>query len=201
MAKKVKSFTIEEEPYEALLKIFRENYVDVSISYFLNKTIKELLLYLQSIQEEIKRSPDINVPISYIIETVVREPIYGSFDNELQEGQGESNIHKEIKEFQRKYDIHIKKNPDKISEYNVEMINDDVSMAKVIKYVTKGIMKQLRERRELTDDEYVELIRETGGKGLDKKIAEKISPAIQKIDPDMKDVIKKIKKGKKDKGN
>jgi hypothetical protein len=193
MAKKVKSFTLEEEPYEALLKIFRENYVDVSISYFLNKAIKELLLYFQSIQEEIKQSPDINVPMSYVIETAVREPLYRSFDS--------SAIQKEVKEFQRKYEIHIKKNPEKISEYNVEMIDDNVSLAKVVQYVTKAFAKQLRERRELTEDEYVELIREAGGKGLDKKIAEKIYPAMQKIDPDLKDVIAKIKKGKKNKGN
>jgi len=191
MAKKVKSFTIEEEPYEELSKIFRENYVDVSISYFLNKAIKELLQYLKSIQEEIKRSGDIKVPMSYIVENTVREPLYKSFDS--------SEIKKEVKEFQRKYDIHIKKNPEKISEYDVEKIDDDVSIAQVIKYVTKGVMKQLKERRELTDEEYLELVRETGGKGLRKKLNTKIIPAMDKIDPDLKDIAAKIR-GKKANG-
>ena len=48
--KKIKSFTMDEEPYEALFGMFKGNYVDVSLSYCLNKYIKEFLRYVEAIQ-------------------------------------------------------------------------------------------------------------------------------------------------------
>ena len=54
--KKVKSFTMDEGPYEALFGMFKAHYVDVSLSYCLNKYIKELLRYSEAIQGEMNRT-------------------------------------------------------------------------------------------------------------------------------------------------
>ena len=199
MNKKVKSFTMDEEPYEALFKMFKENYVDVSISYFLNKAIKELVVYLQGIQSELNRSPELKVPMPYIIETVVREPLYKYLDEELSEGMTESLLKREVKELKRKYDLHIGKNPDQEVNYDIEKIDKNVSIATLMKYLADGVLNEIRRRGALTDDEYIEMIRRNGGKGLQMKLREDVAPFVNKIDPPVGDVVKKIFKGKKGK--
>jgi hypothetical protein len=179
MNKKVKSFTMDEEPYEALFKMFKDNCVDVSISYFLNKAIKELVIYLQGIQAELNRSPELKVPIPYIIETIVREPLYKYLDEELSEGMTESSLKREARELKRKYDLHIGKNPDQEANYDINKIDKNVPYSEVIKFITNGVINEIKKRGMLTD-EYVENIRVAGKKGVLKKIREDVGPALDK---------------------
>ena len=177
MAKKVKSFTMDEEPYEALFKMFKENYVDVSISYFLNKAIKELLVYLQGIQEEVKRS-GLKVPMSYIIETAARGTLFKTLDQESAEGMSESPLQREAREYQRKYDLHIGKNPQEVDKYDIDKIDKNVGLSVIVKAAVDSAIKDLLRRGGLTDDDLVENIRRVGGKGAQKKIREDIAPVL-----------------------
>jgi len=202
MNKKVKSFTMDEEPYEALFKMFKENYVDVSISYYLNKAIKELLVYLQGIQAELSRSPELKVPMPYIIETVAREPLYKYLDGELSEGMTESPLKREARELKRKYDLHIGKNPDQEVNYDIDKIDKNVPFSEVFKFITDGVINEIAKRGMLTD-EYVENIRVAGKKGVLKKIREDIVPAMDKFEHPINEFVKKIKasgKGKNKEG-
>jgi hypothetical protein len=191
MAKKVKSFTMDEEPYDALFKMFKENYVDVSISYFLNKAIKELLVYLQSIQEEIKRS-ELKVPMSYIIEMAVRGTLFKTLDEEPAEGMNESSLKREAREYQRKYDLHVGKNPQEADKYDINKIDKNVPYSLIIKALTDSVIKEIVQRGGLTDDDFIENVRNRGGKGAQKKIREDIAPFLNKIDPPVSEVVKKI---------
>lgn len=202
MNKKVKSFTMDEEPYEALFKMFKENYVGVSISYFLNKAIKELVVYLQGIQSELNRSPELKVPMPYIIETVVREPLYKYLDEELSEGMTESLLKREARELKRKYDLHIGKNPDQEANYDINKIDKNVPYSEVIKYITDGVINEIAKRGMLTD-EYAENARVSGKKGVLKKIREDVGPALDKFEHPINELVKKIKasgKGKNKEG-
>lgn len=195
MPKKVKSFTIDEEPYEALFKMFKENYVDVSISYFLNKTIKELLAYLESIQQEVKRS-ELKVPMSYIIETAVRGTLFKVLD-EQPSGGTESPLQQEARRLQKEYDIHIGKNPKEADNYDVSKIDKDVPLSVIVKAAVDSAIKDLFRKGGLTDDEVVENFRRIGGKGAQKKIREDVVPLLNKIDPPVGELAKKILRGKK----
>ena len=183
---------MDEEPYEALFKMFKENYVDVSISYYLNKAIKELVVYLQGIQSELNRSPELKVPMPYIIETVVREPLYKYLDEELSEGMTESPLKREARELKRKYDLHIGKNPDQEANYDIEKIDKNVPFSEVIKYLTDGVINEIAKRGMLTD-EYAENARIAGKKGVIKKIREDVGPAVNKLEHPIKEIVKKIK--------
>ena len=69
--------------------------------------------------------------------------------------------------------------------------------------VAKAVVEELMAMGKLPDDRYGEIVREVGGKGLQKKIREKIAPKMEKIDPNLKTIIEKVRKGskKQDKDN
>lgn len=54
MVKKIKSFTVDEEIYKALLKMFKKYKVDVSLSAYVDGSLKELLLYLEECESIIE---------------------------------------------------------------------------------------------------------------------------------------------------
>jgi len=194
MAKKVKSFAVDEEIYEAVFSMFKQNYVDVNISYCLNKYLKELLSYLRAIEGELKKNSGFDVPMSFIIESVTREPMFSFLESTPAPGMDESPLQIKVKEFQRKYDTDVKKYPDQVAKYDVAAIDSNVPSSKVIKYIVKAVIEELRTGGKVPDDRYGEILRETGGKGLQKKMREKVAPVFEKIDPDLKDVIKRVRK-------
>jgi len=175
MRKTAKSFAVEEEQYEKLFKLFRENYVEVSISYCVNRYIREFLEYLSAIQTALQKGSSYTVPMTYIIEMVAREPIFKKFDTE-------AGVIEEVKELQKKYETYIRKNPDKETEFDKDSIVKDGSFFKYLKAIMKMIVvEETKLGRELTDDEMVDMFRESGGKGLQKYIREDIGPKIERI--------------------
>lgn len=199
MAKKVMSFTLDKEPYEALFKMFKENYVDVSISYFLNKAIKELLAHLQYVQAELTRS-GLKVPMSYVIETAVRGTLFKALDGEPAEGMSESPLQREAREYQRKYDVHVGKNPEEAGKYDIDKIDKNVPFSTIIKYLTDGVIEEIKRRGNRPDDDYIDKMCKIGGKGLEKKMREDVAPLVDKIDPPLGEVARKIIPRKKNKG-
>jgi hypothetical protein len=196
MAKKVMSFTLDREPYEALFKMFKENYVDVSISSYLNRAIKELLTHLQSVQDEVKRL-GLKVPMSYVIETAARGTLFKALDSEAAEGVTESSLERQAREYQRKYDLHVGKNPEEAEKYDVDKIDKNVPFSAIVKYLTDSVLEEIGRRGRTTDDDYIDRMRKIGGKGLEKKLREDIAPFVQKIDPPVGEVVKKIVRKKK----
>jgi len=175
MRKTAKSFAVEEEQYDKLFKLFRENYVEVSISYCVNRYIKEFLEYLDAVQTTLKKDSSYTVPMTYIIEMVAREPIFKKFDTE-------SAVNEEVRELQKKYETYIRKNPGMETELDKESIVKDGSFFKYLKAIMKMIVVEETKRgRELTDDEMVDMFRQSGGKGLQKYIREDIAPKIERI--------------------
>ena len=186
MRKKAKSFAVEEEQYDRLFTLFRENYVEISISYCVNRYIKEFLEYLNAVQNELKKDTSYTVPMTYIIETIAREPIFKKFDTE-------SATKEEVKELQKKYETYIRKNPGMESAFDKENIVKDGSFLKYLEAIIKMIVvEETKLRRELTDDEFVKMIEQHGGKGLLKYVREDFYPKIERI----KNIMKR-KKGDK----
>jgi hypothetical protein len=183
MPKKVKSFALEEEIYEDVSSLFKENYVDVNISYCVNKYLKELQSYLRSIEKELKGSSVFDVPMSYIIEQVTREPIFPVLSATGVPGMTESPLRSRVIEFQGKYDTNVKKYPDQVIKYDVNAIDDNVPSSHVIKYIVKAVIEELSTKGPMSVDRGREIAREIGGKPLEKKLREKIAPAFDKIDP------------------
>jgi len=71
MVKKIKSFTVEEDAYDALVRIFKESGTDASVSLFVNKCLKELSVILENVDKELKQSKQYTVPMSFIIKSIV----------------------------------------------------------------------------------------------------------------------------------
>jgi len=188
MRKKAKSFAVEEETYTQLSEIFKENYVEVSISYCINKYMKDLLEYLQSIKSSLKDNVSFTVPLAFIIENVARDTLFKKFDSK-------QVVQEEIERYQEIYNVYTKKNPDKVQDYDVESINAELQYTKFAKVLFKAQWQEMKLGRELTDDEYRDLILSTGGKELAKGIRTKAKPFVQKIekyDPDLRDVCERL---------
>ena len=73
MAKKIKSFTVDEDIYNSLVNKFKENKVDASVSLYLNNCLKNLLMYLEFIERKLSRG-NYTVPMSFVIKEMVQNP-------------------------------------------------------------------------------------------------------------------------------
>ncbi len=188
MRKKVKSFALEEGPYEKLHGMFKENYVEIGLSYCINKYLKEFLEYLLPIKAELDKESIYTVPMAYIIETVAREPVFKVFDSE-------TSIKEELDNLQNRYNTHIKKHPEKTQEYDTEKLNAELRFTKVVQWILKATWQGGKLGRELTDDEWRDLAREIGGNEFLKGLRTKLKPVTEKMekyDPDIKDLWEKI---------
>ncbi len=175
--KKVKSFTMDEGPYEALFSMFKANYVDVSLSYCLNKYIKELLRYLEAIQGEMNRTGQYTMPMSFVIETVARKPIFQVPEDKLSAGSEESALMAEVKDLQREYDRYNKKGGAEVDEAQSRELDTMTAMLKFAKVVAKVAVREITGHK-LTDDEYIEMFKKEGGKPLQKAVRERLAPAL-----------------------
>lgn len=188
MRKKVKSFALEDGPYEKLSAIFKENYVDMGISYCVNRYIKEFVEYLQPIQGELLKDPSYTMPMSFIIETRAREPIFRKFDSAL-------SIKEEVSGLQTKFNTYIKKNPERSQELDMANLNDELQFTKLIQLLLKITLEEKKTGREITDDETLDLMGRIGGKDLLEVIKTKVKPITDKLgnyDPDLRDLFEKI---------
>ena len=175
--KKIKSFTMDEEPYEALFGLFKGNYVDVSLSYCLNKYIKEFLRYLEAIQAEMERTGEYTMPMSFVIETIARRPIFQVPEDRLFGGSEESPLTAEVKGLQGEYDRYNTKGGVQVDETRIAEMDTFTVVVKMAKLIAKVAASEMTGHK-LTDDEYVEMVRKEGGKALQKLVREKLAPAI-----------------------
>ncbi|MDD5009606.1 MAG: hypothetical protein PHU49_13130 [Syntrophorhabdaceae bacterium] len=184
MAKKIKSFTVDEEIYNSLINKFKDRNIETSISFLLNKHLKELLDYIEAIEEELKKSKEHTVPVSFIINSLGDLP---NFDVFKQQGKSEKRklLKENIEKWQKKYDeekeekTSLTLNPAEYREYKA--IEKEYGINDAIKFLFKVLSKQVKMRRELTDEEY--MAEENAiGSGFSKYRKEKIVPQFDKID-------------------
>ena len=71
MTKKIKSFTVDEDAYNSLVRIFKESGADVSVSLFVNNCLKELSVILADVAGELAEPGKFSVPLSFIIKSLV----------------------------------------------------------------------------------------------------------------------------------
>jgi hypothetical protein len=71
MVKKIKSFTVDGDAYDSLVRIFKESRADVSVSLFVNNCIKELSVILADIGEQLASPSNFSVPMSFVIKSMV----------------------------------------------------------------------------------------------------------------------------------
>jgi hypothetical protein len=189
MRKKAKSFAVEEETYTQLSEIFKENYVEVSISYCINRYMKDLLEYFQSIKKELQQGESFTVPLAFIIENVARDTLFKKFDSK-------QSALEEIAKYQEIYNVYTKKHPEKANEYNTENINAELQFTKVVQWVLKVIWEERKPGgREQTGDEVTELALKIGGKEFLKGIRTRLIPITDKLDkydPDLGEVFIRV---------
>jgi hypothetical protein len=199
MPKKVKSFAMEEEPYEKLFQIFKNSYAEVNISYCLNKYVKDLLRYIEPIQETLKTSTEYNVPMSFILEKTAREPLFKYLDETPSQGMTESSLTKELRNLQEKYDEHVKKNPSVNQVNDIEGLAKKYPIAQFLTYMAKMMAEDTKNFGKTPDDRFREVALEIGGKELVEFINNRFVPAMNKVNPDINQAMKKLKGSSKNK--
>lgn len=102
--KKIKTFSVDEGTYNSLVSMFKENGAEVSLSYFVDKCLKDLLKYLQTLEAQKKGSEKYTVPMSFIIDTTVRTPIISMLDEIPFPGMTMMDLAGEIDEWQDEYE-------------------------------------------------------------------------------------------------
>ena len=110
MIKKIKSFTVEEDAYDSLVRRFKESGTDVSVSLFVNNCLRELSKLLERVEKELKESKEYTVIMSFIIKSIVDgKDILGvgkDWPNDLPE-----KIDYLLHDWQEDYDAYEKKIP------------------------------------------------------------------------------------------
>jgi len=71
MAKKIKSFTVDEDTYNQLISMFKKYKSETSISEYLNNKLKGLLWNLEDIEKGIKEM-NYSIPMQFVIDDTVR---------------------------------------------------------------------------------------------------------------------------------
>jgi Mn-containing catalase len=184
MAKAIKSFTVDKETYDSLINKLKDKNVETSISFLLNKYLKELLDYIEAVEEELKKWKEYTVPVSFIINSLKDLPNFDAFRQ-----QGETERRKLLKEnidkWQKKFNeaqeekTPLMLNPDEYKEYKA--IEKEYGINDAIKFLFKVLSKQVKMRRELTDEEY-KAEENAIGSGFRAYRKEKIVPKFDKID-------------------
>ena len=195
MTKKVKSFTADADTYDSLIKMFRDEGADSSVSFFINKCLTELLEYSKAIKKELGVSSGNTVTMKFIIDSMLEVPFITIPDQLL--------IKEEIQKWQNKFDesnskdITIDVDPDVYKE--IEGLGKQYNVSHLIRFILKFIYEEAKKRRDLTDDEMDQIIRDMGGIQFRKQMKDKYFSKIDKINPDIKTLIEKFRSKKKDK--
>lgn len=188
MRKKVKSFALEDGPYEKLATIFKENYVDIGLSYCVNRYIKEFVEYLQSVEGELQKDPSYSMPMSFIIETRAREPVFRKFDSAI-------SVKEEVGELQAQFNAYIKKSPARPREQDMANLSDELIFTKLVQVLLKIILQEKKMGRELTGAETRDFITKIYGKDYLEKIGTQenlITDKLDSYDPDLRELFTKI---------
>jgi hypothetical protein len=73
MVKKIKSFTVDGDAYDLLVRLFKAAGVEVSVSMFVNNCLEELSNILSSVDKLRTQSKEYTVPMSFIIRSIVKD--------------------------------------------------------------------------------------------------------------------------------
>lgn len=73
--KKIKTFTVDAETYDSLVAMFKEYEAEVSVSYYVDRCLKDLLKYLRTLDDLRKQEAEkYSAPVGYVIELIAKEP-------------------------------------------------------------------------------------------------------------------------------
>ena len=106
--KNIKTFSVDVEAYDALVAMFRESGAEVSVSYYVDKCLKELARYLETMKTERAQSEKWTVPMSFIIDRVVRAPIISLADSLPSPGMFHTEIEEEVNDWQLEYEAQMR---------------------------------------------------------------------------------------------
>jgi hypothetical protein len=109
--KNIKTFSVDVEAYDALVAMFRESGAEVSVSYYVDKCLKELARYLETMKGQKAASEEWTVPLGFIIDRVVRSPIMSMADSQPLPGLFPADMETEISGWQLEYEAHTKNMP------------------------------------------------------------------------------------------
>jgi hypothetical protein len=180
ITKKVKSFSVDEEPYTRLYEMFRVNLTDITVSYYVNKHIKELLSYFEAIESEIAKGA-FTVPLAFIIDSFAKQAVIKRLSAEPLPGAEKSSLQIEIEDWQKSYDLYREEEAGK--KYNKSAkTNKTYPISDVVKYAAKVAVLQITKGRDLTDEEYKNALEGYGGQEFRKHLRENILPPLEKID-------------------
>jgi hypothetical protein len=188
MRKKAKSFAVEEDQYNELFDLFKENDVEVSISYCITRYIREFLEYLKQVEKVLRKAGSFTVPMAFIIETMAREPNFRIFDSELA-------VREEVETLQEKYNVYTKKNPEKAKEFDTASLSEELEFRKVAQWLGKVALHELKTAREATTDELRDMAVQVGGRQFLKAFRVKVGPMaekVEKFDPDLSEVYARV---------
>ena len=88
MAKKVKSFNVDETAYKSMVALLKEYATEASISSFLDKCLKELLHYFQTMQDELGDCEDRKEIMQFLIDRMAGSTLIPTPDRDTP-GEGE----------------------------------------------------------------------------------------------------------------
>ena len=108
--KKIKTFSVDEDIYKYLTSLFKEEGVEVSLSYYVDKCMKNLADYVETLEGIRAKSEEYSLPLSFIINTVAREPKFSISDYD-EPGKPDSAAMGELYELQIRYEAEKKRIP------------------------------------------------------------------------------------------
>lgn len=88
MAKKVKSFNVDEAAYNSMIALLKEYEAEASISSFLDKYLRELLAYFKTLEGELSDHEEYKDIMRFIIDAKATSPLVQIPDKETP-GEGE----------------------------------------------------------------------------------------------------------------
>lgn len=113
MAKKIKTFNVDEDTYKTLVKLFKKHEVAVSLSSYVDSCLNNLLTNLKEIEGELKKGTldktNYPVPMSFIINKIVSNK--GLSEEYEDEEINDLRIFSEITEWQNDYEAQRRKIP------------------------------------------------------------------------------------------
>lgn len=159
--KNIKTFSVDVGAYDALVAMFRESNAEVSVSYYVDKCLKELARYLETMKAQKEQSKEYTVPMNFIIDRVVRSPIMSMADSIPLPGMFVAEYEKEIYGWQQEYDAHTKNIPSQFWGF--------VKSGKFKLSADKRFVTNIESGRKYTLDEHGDIIEIVDDKGGSKR--------------------------------
>lgn len=184
MTKKVKSFTVDEEAYNALGAMFKEYGAESSISSCLDKHIKELLEYFRALGGGLGRLSEHNVPMSFVIDSFLKAPVVDRVEREANGEPIRVSVLKELDRWQDAYDEEMRKNIQLTLDSGLYKEFSDASKeygaSDVVNFVFKVLLEQTKRGRELTEEEY-RAVEDSMGESFRKYRRRNLKPKAEKV--------------------